>query len=602
MNQNNRMKTIKRTEKIRHAWKIFSYRACLCLLLFTFSSLTTQAQTISQISKSDPLIITGTIGTQNTYYHSSMGNGYASPLSNSVFANLNISLYGISMPFSFYYSNNNLDFNYPHFSFNLSPVYKNWTGHLGRSTMAFSNYVMNMSFNGVGVEYNSNKLRFGAFYGQLRNAINDDPDDPKARRPQYKRMAWGFKVGYGNAKNALDLYLLRAYDRPNSLDERWHDVTSPQENLVVGLRGLLTPMRWLSLTGNLAVSAFSLDMQAEKIRSEETGRFDKIFDARYSSLARLAGDFNMNLTLKNFRTSVFYRMIQPDYTSLGTYYMSNNYQSLGVNMNTMLFKKVALSATFSGQEDNLSKKQLYTTRGFVYSANASTSLGKRLTLSAGFNGYLQTQGDGTMHVNDTTRIHRIMSSFYFTPTYSLPGSTLDHMFSVSFNLSQNKDLNRFANGQSDVTTVAAGLTHSMSVKPWEMNFTTALNHQQSQGYNTRYSSDILSVTADRAFLKEKNLTVSATASLCYNNIKDQQRSLSMGADMSMGYTLKQVHAFSLNAGVNKYSDANLAYQDESYNTTEFSMSLNYTYTFTLLEIKRHAEKDGKSKNSKKVKK
>ena len=57
--------------------------------------------TISTIAKSDPLIITGAVGTQNTYYHSSLGSGYRSPWANSVYANLNISVYGISMPFAF---------------------------------------------------------------------------------------------------------------------------------------------------------------------------------------------------------------------------------------------------------------------------------------------------------------------------------------------------------------------------------------------------------------------------------------------------------------------------------------------------------------------
>ena len=82
------------------------------------------AQDIIQIAKSDPLIITGAIGTQNTYYHSSIGDGYASPLSNMFYANLNISVYGFSMPFSLIYTNDNLDFNYPHISFNLTPKYK----------------------------------------------------------------------------------------------------------------------------------------------------------------------------------------------------------------------------------------------------------------------------------------------------------------------------------------------------------------------------------------------------------------------------------------------------------------------------------------------
>ena len=111
------------------------------------------AQNISEIAKSDPLIISGAVGTQNTYRYSSVGNGYGSPMSNTLYANLNISLYGFNMPFTLYYSNDNLDFNYPQISFNLNPSYKNWVGHFGQSSMAMSSYVMNMSFNGVGLEY-----------------------------------------------------------------------------------------------------------------------------------------------------------------------------------------------------------------------------------------------------------------------------------------------------------------------------------------------------------------------------------------------------------------------------------------------------------------
>lgn len=551
------------------------------------------AQDISQIAKSDPLIITGAVGTNNTYYHSSMGNGFASPLTNTVWANLNISAYGFSMPFSFYYSNNNTSFSYPHFSFNLSPRYKKWTGHVGRSSMPFSTYVMNMSFNGVGLEYRDSKFRAGAFYGQLRNAINDNPENPNARLPQYRRMGWGFYAGYGSSRHSVDLYLLRAYDRPGSVDERWRSSISPQENLVVGVRARTAPTKWLSFSANAAVSAFTSDTESPLMGEGQMDQWDKVFDVHYTSLARFAGDANMSINLKNFHTSLFYRMVQPDYTSLGTYYMSNNYHSLGISASTTVLKKLSLSATFSGQEDNLSNKQLFTTRGFVYNANASTSLAKNLYLSAGYNGYLQTQGDGRIAVNDTTRIHRIMHSLYVTPSYSLPGNNLDHMFSVSFSYSQNKDLNRFATGESDVKTMAAGLTHSMNVKAWEMSFITSLNHQQSDGFDTRYSSDILSLTADRAFLKEKNLHASATFSLCYNDIKDQRRMLSAGADMSVGYTLKQVHAFSFTAGMNKYNDVNISDDESSYNTTEINMSLNYTYTFTLLEMKRKGEKKEK---------
>lgn len=148
------------------------------------------AQDISQIAKSDPLIITGSIGTNNTYFHSSAGLGYMSPLSNSFFANLNFNIYGFSMPFSIYFSNDNLNFNYPQFSFNLSPSYKNFTAHIGQSSMPFSQYVLNMSFNGVGLEWRDKHFRASAFYGVLRRAVNDNPDDPTARMPQYRRYGW----------------------------------------------------------------------------------------------------------------------------------------------------------------------------------------------------------------------------------------------------------------------------------------------------------------------------------------------------------------------------------------------------------------------------
>ncbi len=546
--------------------------------------------TISTIAKSDPLIISGAIGTQNTYYYSSVGYGYRSPWSNTFYANLDIQLYGISMPFAFYYGNNNSSWSFPHISFHIDPTYKNWRAHFGRSNMGMSSYIMNMSFNGVGLEYNSNKVRVGAFYGFLRNAINDDPNDPLARNPQYSRRGWGIKLGYGTGRNYLDVYFLRAADKVGSLDEYWQQRIRPQENTAVALKAGIGLTKWLSLRGNLAYSAFTLDKESPEIISPTADRWSTVFDAKYTSLMRIAGDVSMNLSLRNFNTSVFYRMVQPDYTTLGMYYTSNNYQSLGVTMSTSLFKKIALSANFSGQEDNITRNQLYTTRGFVYSANASAPVTQNFHVSAGYNGYRQLQSDGTTHVNDTTRVNRIMHSLHITPSLSFEGTDLSHAISLSGSWSENKDLNSFASEQNDVRTLAAGISYNVEVKPWEMSFSTSLSHQQSDGYQTRYTSDVLSLSTGRSFLKEKQLSTSASVSLCYNDIRDQQRMLSLGGYLSASYTLNKVHVFSCNANFNKYSDTNISDDHSSRSTTEVSISLNYNYTFSLLHLKRKVKK------------
>lgn len=555
--------------------------------------------TISTIAKSDPLVITGAVGTQNTYRYTSVGNGYASPLSNSIYANLNISVYGISMPFALYFTNDGLDWNYPHLNFRLTPAYKNWRGHFGQSSMAFSSYVMNTSFNGIGLEYTSDKYRGGAFYGVLRKAINDDPTDPLARTPQYKRVGWGFKAGYGTGKNYIDLYFLRAYDRPNSIDESWRRYITPQENLVIGLKGALAPLKWLSFTGNAAVSLFSADTDAPKVDSISQ-RFDKIMDIRYSSSARFAGDANVNLTFPGFSTSLTYRIVQPDYASLGTYYMANNYHSLGVNMNAMLFRKVALSGTFSGQSDNLTNQQMYTTRGFIYNANASTRIGKYLSLSGGYNGYTQVQGDGTVKVNDTTRVHRRMASFTVSPSFMMERDALVHSASFSANYTSNKDLNKFAIGESDVKTTAIGASYTIGVKSWNTDFGLTLSNQCSKGYKTKYVSRIATLATGHTFFEENPLSVSGSISLVYNEVERQSKSLSIGGEVSASYTLKKYHVFSTSATFYKYGDVNPTKLRSNLDCTDITLSLNYAYTFSLLHIKK--KENRKINQSKFVKK
>ena len=131
-----------------------------------------------------------------------------------------------------------------------------------------------------------------------------------------------------------------------------------------------------------------------------------------------------------------------------------------------------------------------------------------------------------------------------------------------------------------------GLGYGLGVKSWETDITANLSHQVSDGYQTTYSSDVASIGISRSFLKEKELSVGATLSLCYNEIKNNSKNLSIGADVSVGYTLKKVHVFSFAAGVNKYGDVNIVRRRSSLDQTDVNISLNYIYTFSLLELKK----------------
>jgi hypothetical protein len=174
----------------------------------------------------------------------------------------------------------------------------------------------------------------------------------------------------------------------------------------------------------------------------------------------------------------------------------------------------------------------------------------------------------------------------------LSTETMDHSISLTANYTTNKDKNPITESMnhSNVTTVALGLNYGVNVKPWEIDFGLSLSHQKTEGYNSKYTSEVGSLSASRSFLKEKNLSLTATFNLCYNEVERQSKSLSMGGDFQVGYTLKKVHAFTAGMSFNKYGDVNITQTRSSLDCTDITCSLNYAYTFSLLEIKKKAEK------------
>jgi len=555
------------------------------------------AQDIATIAKSDPLIITGAIGTQNTYYHSTSGVGYASPFSTSFYASMNISCYGISMPFSFYYSGDNTSFSYPQFSFNISPTYKDWTLHIGQRSMTFSSYVYTLPFNGVGLEYNRRgkaSMRFGAFYGTLKRAVNADPEDISARTPQYRRTGWGVKAGYGTSSSYIDVYLFRAKDHQSSIDEVWYDQLNAQENLVLGVKGALRLGSHFNLSANFANSILTTNLLFDEVDPEAVSKVDNIFNVRYSTVSRWAGDASLNTNWRYFNASISYKRLNPDYNSLGVSYLTSNYHSLSATASTHI-KRIGISASFSGQEDNLSGGQLYTNHAYVYSGTLSIPITNKLNLSASYNGYAQSQTDGTVQVNDSTRVSRMMDSWSLSSSYGWMASSTDHSFNLSGNYTRNRDLNPYATGDEDVNTLAIGAGYSLTILPIETSFSLNANHQESDGYGMKYQTDIYSFTSSKSFLKERQLNASLTLSLTDNKVQDHSRNISLGGQVSLGYTLLKAHSFSLSGSFNRYASTNLVNQEnqEGESTSDIYCTFSYNYTFSLLHIRRKAEEGKK---------
>jgi hypothetical protein len=182
-----------------------------------------------------------------------------------------------------------------------------------------------------------------------------------------------------------------------------------------------------------------------------------------------------------------------------------------------------------------------------------------------------------------------------TPNFNTSNETLAHSVSLSGNFSENKDMSLISEGKSDVTTLAAGANYSLTVLPIETSFGLNYSYQNSNGYDTKYSTSVYSLSATKALLKEKNLTLSASISLVDNRM-DVSKNLSVGGNISAGYTIAGVHNFSLSASYNKYANTNFVAEGYSRDSGyDLSCSLSYNYSFTAFSITRNKDKNAKKK-------
>ena len=637
---------------------------CFSLLLgLPLASMAQDRQTIV-----DPLTVSGTVGTQLTSSWNNADLHYNSPFSTSTYANMIFNVYGISIPMSMHLvsvSAEQFTFPEPTFTINFRPMWKKFTFHFGTSAMNFSNYTYNgISFDGVGLEYKGDKFRFGGFYGNFNHAttFRTELDDRDAIQflsdsllglnnvayttfPQFKRKAYAAHVGVGSERNYVDVSLLHAEDDLNSLPPQWYmyniysseviDTTlyvrdstiKGKENLAVGLKGHFSFGKWAMFETNLGASLFSPDITRDEVVLEGEGngialankiiggvRKTGLYNVRYGSEVRFAGDALLNLNFSPVSTTLTYRFVQPDYVTLGANGFNQNSQIFGGNISTSLFHRTAfLSLHGHLQRDNMDKKQLYTNQVGSYTASWNNSFGEHVALSLSYNGVTQKQLDGVMVVPENIRINQLTHSFDLSPSYTL-ALTNDHTFSLNFNLLENKNRNKQMEGMSfDVTTTSYGLGYDVYIPTSRLSLDANYDYSLSRSTGNSYNSHCLSGGTTYHFIKKEDMTLSGNARLtmAFNiekteaeDLTDSERQvldylarrvgsrastemtndLSVAARLGASLNYKDRHNASIFFSVSNYSDNIIIGQHVAVNT-DVRLNVEYSYSFASRLIK-----------------
>lgn len=483
----------------------------LCLISFLCSIMfAANAQDLSNLKQGKAVSLSGglSLGGFN-YFATGIENrlpafGYAAN------ADATLNIYGLSIPFSLAYNEQGSSLQNPFTRFGISPKYKWLTLHAGHRNLVWSPFVLQgATFLGGGVEVNVKKLRLGAMYGLMNEDLNSGVFAFDV--PRYKRHGLTFKIGLGTENNHVDFVVLKGKDDTTSvfIPENQKELAPAQENLALGLKTKFALIKnKLFFNMDVASSIFSEDLRTPSINLEGVNYseyFTKVFDLKPSTHANYAGESSLAYQQRDFRLSLNYRRIMPEYKCFGVNYLLTDIEALTINPSFNLFKnKVNISGSYGVQNNNLDghleRKTSRNIGSLALSVNPTPFFGFYAQY-ANFTLYQQVIIDSLN--NDSLIINQINHNFNFAPRVTLIRGKNTHNLMLNINYQILEDKNQYTALFSENGMLVANLIYSLVIKNKDLSIQSGLNYFEFSTYSLNNAQYGLNVGLTKGFFKKK---------------------------------------------------------------------------------------------------
>ncbi|WMN12699.1 hypothetical protein QYS49_34350 [Marivirga salinae] len=566
----------------------------IVFLFVAFSVFELNGQDLSQIGKGDAIKVNGGISVSQLFNSSFGGEQRRDPYNYYLNGNLNFSIYGLSVPLTFNFSNQQFGFQQPFNQYGVSPTYKWMTLHAGYTSMSFSPYTLSGHlFLGGGIELRPDgPWSVSAMAGRLQKPIA--ADTAAGNDPMYQRFGYGTNVGYNGDGYQLDLILFKSKDDPNSIDFVPEDSdVLPEENMVVGLNGSTTLFSRFSLSFEYAQSALSRNVESEASNREIFAPFPSsngLFRHRLSTSYYHALKSNLNYGGKGYTIGIGYERVDPEYKTHGAYYFNSDLENITVNGATQLFdNKVSISTNVGLQRDNLNDQKMNQMTRWVGAVNLNYTASDKLNLSSSYSNFqtytnIRSQFEDINNPNplvqptDTLNFTQISQNISFNTNYILK-STEKKSASLTANLSaqQTADEQGGAEQNSSSMFYNGNLGYVNQWKPLELNVSASLNVSLQESNNMQNLTAGPVISASKS-LFEKQLRVSLSSAINNSYSNSQLQNTILNCRLSATYSLKEKHNFSFtNAFINRKTLRNEV--SGSTIRAEYNGTLTYSYQF-----------------------
>lgn len=559
----------------------------LVLYLFPLTGNEINAQNVQSFATAKPIDVSGSIGIGLGTYNAYGRDSRRDPFSYLLNANLNFKIYGINIPFSAVFSQQETNFLQPFNQYGLSPHWKWIKVHAGYRRMNFSPFTLSgHTFLGAGVELTpqiSDKLslRISGMYGRLRRAVEQNAQDSLNVALSYKRMGFAAKVGLGYGDdNYIDFILFKAKDDPNSIDISSATFNvQPQENLVLGISALHNISKRVTLLLDYGNSAFSRDIRNNEEEASSIASFyggiGGLFTPRSSSNYSNAFRGEVKVQLDRFAFGGAYNRVDPDYRTLGAYFFLNDIEDYTFNLSGSAFKGTTNFSVNAGwQKNNLNKSKASQSSRFIASANLSFTDKRRFNLNISASNYSTFLKVVQEQFSDSTNVYQISRNISVnTDIVVVERKNPQSIWaSASFQVGNFRDEYNINNQENTFFNSTIGYRYNWRRKKWTFNpsFNYSTNTAALMGaYNFGPSINV----GKRFKNKSNRASYNASFLMTYNNDLHAYDIMNHRISYSMAIAKKHNVTF----GIGYFMKMDKIIKDNSF--AEMRGRVNYRYNF-----------------------
>ena len=553
----------------------------ISLSVFAFGVFfTSNAQDLEQITKKDRVKVSGGMG------YNTVGNfvddqpQYRDPLSWVFTGNVNVNILGLSLPFTFSFSNTGKSYTQPFNMTALHPTYKWVKTHIGITSMNFSPYTYSgLNFAGAGVELSPKKWKIGAFGGRLKKSVEYDPTLNNVTTVSYRRMGYGLTVGYEDQKAGAKIILLKALDDQRTLSALSPNTElTPMDNVVVSVSGKVSLLKSLQLQAEYATSLLTRNVLLKDSANTTNRFYDGLIQGNSSTVAKNAYNASLNYRYKIASIALKYEHIDPSYLTLGGLFFNNDLENITIAPSVALFNnKLTISVNTGFQRNNLDNQNANSQKRWVGNISISAQPIKGMSISGNYSNFSSFSRRNPSAdpfytvIGDTMNYYQTSKSYSGNVNYTF-GKTTKQALSGTFAYSQSQNItgrlqdavafgfNVFGN-TTPVDVYTGMVSHSFQLKSGlALGYVFNMNESKVMGQTTTYFGPGLTASKP-LFDKKLRLQVGSTYNrqLLNNTLTNHVMNLRMGVSMSPEFWDK------------KFGKVNLA------------LNANYTQKFAVIE-------------------